>query len=883
MQIIGTGLTGAHVSTTDPGLDVSSLRASATQIDFNLTATAAAVLGPRTVTIANSAGSAGISITVNPVLPKLSMSPQPIAVPPTNTARTFFVSLSSADNIAHTINLVSANPAIATVSPASVAIPAGQTEVIVTVTGKAAGTTAIALTSPDLAGTSVPVFVTAEFTGITTSFAPLLGVVRTPAPPGPTSTTFTPILSPSLGVARGSYIGDIVPNHFAVGTGPVDMVVRGNELGGVTAVAVSPADGVTLGAISVAPDGKSITVPVTVAADAPTTTRRVILSGAQQPYAAARAGADYILITTPQPRVDSVAPNFAVAGTTAMTLTVRGANLQTVQSVNITPSAGIALSSTPSVSPDGGTVSLSMSVSALAATGPRVVTVTTIAGTSTAIASPANTFSVVNEVQAAFTPIVSPVVGVVKQETAQPVSQTFNAFSPALGVIVPPAVTGMTPAFGIIGQDITLTLSGAGLTGVTAVQAVPPDGLTLGAPAASLDGTSLTIPVSVAATAPQTLRTIRVLAGGVNIPFSNPNAALFRVTAPLPRIDGMSQINLQVGAPAVSLTLFGANFQNASLVRIDPPAGMTVSPPTVNADSTQATVTISAAAGAALGPRNVIIATPAGESAAVASPATTLNLVNIIQANFTPILAPSLGVVLETPAAPVSTTFGPFVSPNLGVVLQADAPAPVSTTFPAFGTALGVVTGPFSNGVQTSPLFPTSSGTLTISGAGLADVTAVQISPPDNITVGALTIAPDGRQIQAPVSLAGAAVGSRTVIVLRGTQRVTFVPAGSDVFQVAAGAPSIDSISPILASRGQTFAMTIRGQNFQGVSRVSAAPGSGIFIDSLPAVNAAGTEITLRISIAADAPLGASVFRVFTPGGASTDAAVPANTFTVLE
>jgi hypothetical protein len=349
----------------------------------------------------------------------------------------------------------------------------------------------------------------------------------------------------------------------------------------------------------------------------------------------------------------------------------------------------------------------------------------------------------------------------------------------------------------------------------------------------------------------------------------------------LPQIDALSQIYLQVGAPPVSLTLFGRNFQNASLVRVEPPAGITVSPPAVNADATRATVTISAAAGAAVGPRTVIIATLPGESASAAAPANALTLVTTIQANFTPILAPAVGVVIETPVTPVSTTYGPFLAPTLGVVLQGAAPPPVSTTFPVFGS-LGVVSGPFGSGVQVAPLFPTSSGTLTISGAGLSDVTAVQVSPAGNITIGALTMAPDGSQVQAPISLAGAAIGPRTVIVMRGSQRVSFVPAGADVFRVAAGAPAIDSISPILASRGQTFIMTIRGQNFQDLSRVTATPGSGIFLDSQPLVNASG-DIVLRIFISADAPLGASVFRVFTPGGATTDAALPANTFTVLE
>ena len=39
----------------------------------------------------------------------------------------------------------------------------------------------------------------------------------------------------------------------------------------------------------------------------------------------------------------------------------------------------------------------------------------------------------------------------------------------------------------------------------------------------------------------------------------------------------------------------------------------------------------------------------------------------------------------------------------------------------------------------------------------------------------------------------------------------------------------------------------------------------------------------MRITIAPDAPLGARVIRVTTPGGATSEVAAPANTFTVLE
>jgi hypothetical protein len=220
------------------------------------------------------------------------------------------------------------------------------------------------------------------------------------------------------------------------------------------------------------------------------------------------------------------------------------------------------------------------------------------------------------------------------------------------------------------------------------------------------------------------------------------------------------------------------------------------------------------------------------------------------------------------------------VAPTVGVTL-ADPNPPPAPQNTVRATLVGVVTGPFATGVQVPPLTPNSSATLVVSGAGLGDVTAIEIEPPANITVGSLTIAADGAQVSAPITLTGAAAGLRGVRVMRGGERVEFVPPGTNTFRIGVGAPSMDSITPILASRGQTFTMILRGQNFQGVTVVTATPGTGIFIDNAPSANAAGTEVTVRVAIASDAPLESHVFRVVTPGGATTDAAVPANTFTV--
>ena len=880
VQITGTALTGAHVSTADPGLEISGLQVSATQVSFTLAATAAAALGAHTISIGNAGGATSVQLTVNPVLPKLNMSPLPIAVPPTGGGRNFFVALSSPDNIDHVVSLASSNPSRVTVSPSSVAFTAGQTEKIVTVTGLTAGNAAINLSSPLLAPNSVPVFVTAEFTGITTSFAPALRVIKEETP-GSTTTTFGPFASPLVGVAIGAYVEGLAPSRFGIGTGPTTLVITGSGLAGVTGVAITPSTGLTLGALSVAPDGRSVSVPVTVAANAPTTARKVTLSGANQPYLAARPGADQILITLPPPQIDSIDPIFNTSGKVAQTLTMRGRNLQLPESVSFTPGTGIEVSASPSASADGTSLTVAYTVSPLALAGTHVVRVHTVGGSSEAAATAANTFSVVNEVLATYTPIASTHLGVVKEDPAPPPAPTLSAYALQLGVVVPPVATGLSPAVGIIGQTLELTINGAGLAGVTSVQMSPATGVTIGAPSASPDGSSATVPVTIAADAPRNLREVRPFVGGTQVLFTDPAAALFRVSAPLPEFDSISPIVLRAGAPAVTLTIVGRNFQNASAVRVEPAAGITVSPPVVNGAGTQASFTVSAAAGAATGPRAVILTTPAGDSPAVQTAFNTLTLVNTIQGDVTPVTSQLLGVVLETTTPPETQSFGPFVSPDLGVVLETAPPAPPEEI--VRGLQLGVAVGPFASGVQVPPLTPTSTGTLVVSGAGLGDVTAVQIVPATGITLGTLTIAPDGTQVSVPLTLSGAAAGPRGVRVLRAAARVEFVPPGTNIFRIGVGVPHIDSIEPILESRSRTFTLLIRGQNFQDVTAVTATPAAGLAIDTAPVPNAGGTEITVRISIAPDAPLGARVIRVVTPGGATTEVAEPANTFTVLE
>ena len=155
--IIGTGLTGAHVSVADPALDISGLQTSETRVTFNLTVLPNAAVAAHLFSISNAGGSVSVQVAVNPLLPKLGMSPLPIAIALNSAPRNFFVTLSNADNIDHVVSVTSANPAIATVSPSSITFLAGQTEAMVGIAPQAMGTTVIDLTSAALA--AVPIHV----------------------------------------------------------------------------------------------------------------------------------------------------------------------------------------------------------------------------------------------------------------------------------------------------------------------------------------------------------------------------------------------------------------------------------------------------------------------------------------------------------------------------------------------------------------------------------------------------------------------------------------------------------------------------------------------------------------------------------------------------
>jgi hypothetical protein len=325
----------------------------------------------------------------------------------------------------------------------------------------------------------------------------------------------------------------------------------------------------------------------------------------------------------------------------------------------------------------------------------------------------------------------------------------------------------------------------------------------------------------------------------------------------------------------------GINFQNASAIRITPGTGVSVAnPPTVSADGTRATASISVASGTAGGLRVVTIVTPAGETTTEATLANTVTLTATPGPTYGPISAALVGVVKETLVQPM--TIGPLVSPTVGIMLQEITPPPVSPSYYQPSPLVGVAVMPVAIDIVPKGLLVGTTGNLTVNGYGLDAVTGIALNPATGVTIGAIQANQDGTQLTVPLDVAiNAPTGLREVKLTKAGGPVIFANPAAGRLWLASGVPSLDSITPNLASQGSSIAtFTIRGANLLGATAVTAEPADGI-VFGYPSVNADGTVLTVTVSLLPTAPVGERVIRVTVPGAISLPDAVPANTFNV--
>jgi hypothetical protein len=893
--LTGQRLQAGTLQAADPGMSFSGIQLGATQVTANLAVAASVAAGPQTLTFSNAQGSARIALLVAAALPTLSVEPNPLALPPDNTPRAITLRLSGADAVAHTVNIASSDAARATVSPASVVLAAGQTAVQVSVTPKTAGFINLMLTSPTLQTVTVPVFVTADFRGVNTSYAAPVGIqvgdVVVPATPQ-ASATFA---SARVGVAVGPVLTGVAPRAVPVGTSQ-SLVITGAALPGAVQLSLVPAQGVTATQV-VLSNGAStgqIAALLTVDVDAQTGERLIVVrDGAGQIIPFADPALSRIVLTTGQPVIDSIAPLFVPQGATVR-VTVRGRHLHGGRLL-LSPGTDLRVDSAPVVNATGTELTAYVQVAVLAATGSHRVQVVTASGQSADLPDSSNQLTIVQAVQHDVTPIVSSLVGVVVgSSTAGAGTQTLGPIvAPGVGVLVGAAAHAVTPGVAVQGSSLTLVINGVGLQAVQTATLAPADGLVLGAHSVNAEGTQITMTLAVDANAPRVVRQVRLATAAGRLLFSAPDADQLRVVAPAPGIIGVAPQVVTAGSTTV-MTVRGVNFSDVTGVQFEPAGGVVAAPPfTATEGNTVLRFAAQVTAGAASGTRTLVVTTAGGATPAAPSPANTFQVAQQAGPSYDAIMAQPVGVLVG------SATPEPQAQPRevhaqaVGVVFNpaGGGTAQSETTYAA---NVGVLVGAASTGM--SPARPDgflagASQALVIQGYALDQVTAVTVHGTAGITLGTPVASGDATRLTVPVDVSATAVsGSYGVQLFSGTgtatARITDVNAAAMFFNVGTLPTAMESVSPIVLEQGKTYTFTVRGTGLRDVYQIEASPGEGLrfglpFVAPQWSSDALGEKLTVQLTVDANAAIGSRVVRLRVPGGVTGADATPANTITI--
>jgi hypothetical protein len=817
-----------------------------------------------------------------PTPPSIGVEPAPIALPPDSKPREVTIRLSKADYRDNTLNFSISDTIKATVSPASVVIAAGQTTAKVTIVPKVAGTVSLVIDSPTLTRVSVPLFITADFRGANTSYAPAVGVVVQTVPG---SVTKQVSLSDSVvGVSVGGVLTGVSPSAWAVGGSGV-LTITGFAIPANAQVSVVPNTGMSLGAVSVSGDGTQLQVPVTTASDAPVGMRRIVVKdGAGKDIIFANPARSAVQLMTGLPTIDSIEPVVAARGT-LVTLVIRGRNLQQ-GAVRVLPDTGMRVDASPQISADGTMLTTMIDVAADAPTGERVVQVATPAGASSSTVQAANRLTVVTAVRNAVTPITSRLVGVVVGEAATPTTATVQPGSSLVGLLVGAGISEVTPGVGVVGTDVVVTVRGAGLQAVSGVAFTPSTGLTIiGSPTANGPGTELTFTLRVDAGAAIGLRRLVLTAGGKPLASSRPTDGAFLISAPIPELAAVDPQILRTGQPADKFTIRGRNLANVSDVRIEPSTGITVSGPfEVNADGTVLTFNASAASGTASGVRTVIVTTAAGQSTSVQGGGNIIRVATQVGPTYSNVMSAAVGVNVGSVTQPPESVDGTLATHVVGVLVGTGAPTPESIPGTLTSGSVGLIVGPAGQTMAPTGWLQGASGTITVTGRGLDAVTAAAVVPDTGILLGTPTSSDGGATLSISVSVApDAPQVLRELRLATGSGKLSFVKPEAARFGIGS-MPTISSVSPIVFEQGKGAVITIRGSNLKGVSSIAFSPGGGVSTTSDIAWSTDGLGELLTVSVYVDssAALGNRVVRLVVPGGITTATPSPANTINVV-
>ncbi len=225
------------------------------------------------------------------------------------------------------------------------------------------------------------------------SAAPV-GVQVGGAAPAPTDARS--FVSAPVGLVIGRSATAASPNGWLQGSAG-DLVITGQGLDAVTTVVLNPATGVLLGTPVASADGTRLTVPMTVAPDAPLTARRLQLStatGLPVSFSTATGAGIGIGVV---PTITSLSPIVVEQGKGAA-LVLRGTQLKGVLSVLIDQANGVVSANDLQWSQDalGELLTFTVNVSPSAPLGKRVIRLVVPGGATSAESSAANTLTVVS-------------------------------------------------------------------------------------------------------------------------------------------------------------------------------------------------------------------------------------------------------------------------------------------------------------------------------------------------------------------------------------------------------------------------------------------------------------------------------------------------------
>ena len=624
------------------------------------------------------------------------------------------------------------------------------------------------------------------------------------------------------------------------GTTTTLTLVGANFVTGGTTVAVS-GTGVTASSVSVASENM-LTVTLTIASTAELGARSLTVT-----TSAGTSGAQTFTINPPVPALTGVTPAIVVRGATT-TVTLTGGNFISASSTTVAVSgADITVQNTKVVSATS--ITADLVVGSSAALGGRTISVTTTGGTSgtqgftinppaptiaslsasagvtgtsftqtitgsnfvagTSVAVSGSGVSVSNvtvasptSITATFTVATDAAVG----SRAVTVTTSGGSSGAAAFTVNPPAptATGVTPAIGVLGTSVPVTISGSNfVSGATSVS-VSGTGVTVGSLSVT-NSTTLTATLAIDAAAALGARTITVTnAGGTTATLS------FTIIPPTPTVttvtpSGGSQ------RTSVTVTLAGTNFVPGATVNVDG-AGLTVDSVNV-ASGTSMTARITIAASAVAGDHNLTVTTSGGTSAAVpfrvfsvvpfigsmnpvAAAIATAVGVNITGANFvaggTSVSVSGTGVTVGavnvTSTNSLAVTFTVSATADLGarnVTVSTSNGTSNTATFSVVSVLPVLSSISPANGAQGGVQTLTLTGTDFVPGATTLSVSGANVTA-NNVNVASST------SLTADFTVdAGAALGSRDVTV--NTRGGT---SGAQSFNVII-APSITSFAAL--------------------------------------------------------------------------------------